>query len=462
MLRSYRVVAFSLAAIAAAQSAFADPPKAPTAAPKPKQIVLISFDEGSRILRTAVEQGIGPTVKNYYGTDGNMGNALGESFSQQGSLAGMKGTTPLTDLGADFQGRLREIDPNLKDFNYAGETYDAIVITALAAQAAGTNDANVYKQFVNGITFGGEKCTDFAACLEIINNGGNVDYDGISGPLSFTDAGEPAQASFGILQFGEDNKLDQDATQYVIAGDEANASTNEGPAYAPAGSTGGPLVIGTLLPLTGNLAFLGPPEVAGARLAVNDINAAGGVLGQPVQLIEGDSGDASTDTATQTVDRLLQGGVNAIIGAASSGVSLTVIDRITGAGVVQFSPANTSDQFTDYNDNGLYFRTAPPDTLQSRALSDLIINDGNNTVGIMALNDPYGTGLMENTRQNLISAGLSEDSIQTLTYDPQAANYDAEVQQMVDFNPDAVVVIGFEESARIIEGLNSQGIGPQR
>jgi ABC-type branched-subunit amino acid transport system substrate-binding protein len=411
---------------------------------------------------SAAGGGGGERQVNIYGTDGNMGNALGESFSQQGSLAGMKGTTPLTDLGADFQGRLREIDPNLKDFNYAGETYDAIVITALAAQAAGTNDANVYKEFVNGITFGGEKCTDFAACLEIINNGGNVDYDGISGPLSFTDAGEPAQASFGILQFGEDNKLDQDATQYVIAGDEANASTDEGPAYAPAGTTGGPLVIGTLLPLTGNLAFLGPPEVAGARLAVNDVNAAGGVLGQPVQLIEGDSGDASTDTATQTVDRLLQGGANAIIGAASSGVSLTVIDRITGAGVVQFSPANTSDQFTDYNDNGLYFRTAPPDTLQSRALSDLIINDGNNTVGIMALNDPYGTGLMENTRQNLISAGLSEDSIQTLTYDPQAANYDAEVQQMVDFNPDAVVVIGFEESARIIEGLNSQGIGPQR
>ena len=411
---------------------------------------------------SAAGGGGGERQVNVYGTDGNMGNALGESFSQQGSLAGMKGTTPLTDLGADFQGRLREIDPNLKDFNYAGETYDAIVITALAAQAAGTNDANVYKEFVNGITFGGEKCTDFAACMEIIKNGGNVDYDGISGPLSFTDAGEPARASFALLQFGEDNKLDDSKTKFVLAGDEANASTNEGPAYAPAGTTGEPLVIGTLLPLTGNLAFLGPPEVAGARLAINDINAAGGVLGQPVQLIEGDSGDASTDTATQTVDRLLQGGVNAIIGAASSGVSLTVIDRITGAGVVQFSPANTSDQFTDYNDNGLYFRTAPPDTLQSRALSDLIINDGNNTVGIMALNDPYGTGLMENTRQNLISAGLSEDSIQTLTYDPQAANYDAEIQQMVDFAPDAVVVIGFEESSRIIQGLNAQGIGPAR
>ncbi len=410
---------------------------------------------------SAAGGGGGERKVNVYGTDGNMGNALGESFSQQGSLAGMKGTTPLTDLGADFQGRLREIDPNLKDFNYAGETYDAIVITALAAQAAGTNDANVYKEFVNGITFGGEKCTDFAACLEIIKNGGNVDYDGISGPLSFTDAGEPAQASFGILQFGEDNKLDDDKTEYVIAGDEENAASDEGPAPVT-GATGGPLVIGTLLPLTGNLAFLGPPEVAGAKLAIEDINAAGGVLGQPVQLIEGDSGDASTDTATQTVDRLLQQNVNVIVGAASSGVSLTVIDAITGAGVMQISPANTSDQFTTYNDNGLYFRTAPPDTLQARALADLIIEDGNNTVGILALNDPYGTGLAENTRNNLIAAGLSEDDIVSITYDPQAANYDSEVQEMVDFNPDAIVVIGFEESSRILQGLNSNGIGPQR
>src|SRR3712207_6375222 len=297
--------------------------------------------------------GGGERQVNVYGTDGNMGNALGESFSQEGSLAGMKGTTPLTELGGDFTDRLLEVDPNLQDYNYAGETYDAVIVTALAAQAAGTNDANTFKAYVNGITAGGDKCSDFAACLEIINSGGNVDYDGISGPLAFTDAGEPAAASFGLLQFGDDNALDNDATEFVIAGDEANASTDEGPAYAPAGATGGPLVIGTLLPLTGNLAFLGPPEVAGAKLAVNDINAAGGVLGQPVQLVEGDSGDASTDTATQTVDRLLQSGVNAIIGAASSGVSLTVIDAITGAGVMQFSPANTSDQFTTYNDNGL-------------------------------------------------------------------------------------------------------------
>ena len=391
-----------------------------------------------------------------------MGNALGEDFSEEGSLAGMRGTTPLTDLSQDFKDRLLEVDPELQDFNYAGETYDAVVLASLAAQSAGTNQAATFAPYVNGLTFGGDACTDFAACAEILAGGGNVDYDGASGPLSFADAGEPAEASFGILQFGEDNALDDDATEFVLAGDAEGAASDEGPAPAPAGTTGGPLIIGTLLPLTGDLAFLGPPEVAGAKLAVADINAAGGVLGQPVQLIEGDSGDASTDTATQTADRLLQSGVNVVVGAASSTVSLTVIDRITGAGVMQISPANTSDQFTTYNDNGLYFRTAPPDTLQARALSDLIIEDGNNTVGILALNDPYGTGLAENTLKNLVDAGLAEDDIQSITYDPQAANFDSEVQEMVDFNPDAIVVIGFEESSRILESLNQNGVGPQR
>jgi ABC-type branched-subunit amino acid transport system substrate-binding protein len=402
---------------------------------------------------------------NIYGTDGNMGNALGEDFSEQGSLAGMKGTTPLTELSDDFKNRLLEVDPELQDFNYSAETYDAVVLSALAAAVAGTNDANTFKAYVNGVTFGGDKCTDFASCMEIIKGGGNPDFDGNSGPLSFTEAGEPAQASFGLLQFGDDNKLDDSLTNYVIAGDEANAATDEGPGGGVAANpnaTGGPLVIGYLLPQTGNLAFLGPPEVAGFNLAIQDINAAGGVLGQPVKAEGGDSGDTSTDTATQTVERLLQAGVNVIVGAASSGVSQTVIDRITGAGVMQISPANTSDIFTTYNDNGLYFRTAPPDTLQARALADLILEDGNSSIGILALNDPYGTGLAENTKNNLIDGGIAESDIKDIIYDPQAANYDSEVQQMVDFDPDAIVVIGFEESSKIIQGLNAQGIGPQR
>ena len=420
-----------------------------------------SSDEGSGG-DSGGSEASGEKQVNIYGTDGNMGNALGEDFTEQGSLAGMSGTTPLTELSGDFTDKLLAVNPQLVDFNYSAESYDAVVLSALAAQAAGSNLATTWAPYVNALTYGGDKCSDFATCLEILNNGGDVDYDGVSGPLAFTEAGEPAYASFGLLTFGDDNALDESQTEYVFGGDEGNASGAPGPAPVAPGATGDPLVIGTLLPETGNLAFLGPPEIAGVQLAINEINAAGGVLGAPVELVTGDSGDTSTDTATQTVDRLLQSGVNAIIGAASSSVSLTVIDTIVNAGVVMFSPANTSDQFTDYDDKGLYFRTAPPDVLQARALADVIGADGNNTIGILALNDSYGTGLAENLKENLISDGLAEDAIRDIIYDPQAANFDSEVGQMAEFNPDAIVVIGFEESSKIIQGLNAQGIGPQR
>jgi ABC-type branched-subunit amino acid transport system substrate-binding protein len=240
---------------------------------------------------------------------------------------------------------------------------------------------------------------------------------------------------------------DDDATD-----DEGEAAPDDEPAEAD-----GVLTIGTLLPETGSLAFLGPPEFAGAELAVQEINENGGVLGEDVVLIQGDSGDTSTDIASQTVERLLGQNADAIVGAASSAVSFTVIDRIVGAGVIQFSPANTSAEFTTYDDNGLYFRTAPSDILQGQVLGDLIINDGNATVGILALQDPYGEGLAQNMTDAIEASG-GEVLVSTI-YDPQAQNFDAEVQELVDADPDAIAVIGFDETSRILTSMFAAGIG---
>ena len=151
------------------------------------------------------------------------------------------------------------------------------------------------------------------------------------------------------------------------------------------------LKIGTILPQSGALAFLGPPEEAGVALAVQEINEAD--LGITVEAIYRDSGDTTTDTATVSVTDLLSQDVSAIVGAASSGVSFTVIDQITAAGVVQFSPANTSPDFTNYDDNGLYWRNAPSDLLQGEVLGNLIAEEGAATLGMLVLNDAYGTGL---------------------------------------------------------------------
>jgi len=218
--------------------------------------------------------------------------------------------------------------------------------------------------------------------------------------------------------------------------------------------------IGTMLPQTGNLAFLGPPEFAGVDLAVQQINASGGVLGNPLENLTGDSGDTSTDIASQTADSHIAAGVSAIIGAASSGVSLTVIDKITGAGVIHFSPANTSPTLSDYADNGLYFRTAPSDLFQGAVLGSLMLDAGVEKAGILALDDAYGTGLADALDANFTAGGgtVSEKII----YNPQAAEFSAEVGKLKASKPGAIAVIGFEESVKIIQELIKQGIGPDK
>jgi len=254
------------------------------------------------------------------------------------------------------------------------------------------------------------------------------------------------------------------ATSSAAASSSSSAVAT--PACTPDQATKGatpstkPLKVGTLLPETGSLAFLGPPEVAGVQLAINDVNAAGGVLGQPVALTPGDSGDTTTDTANQTVDRELAAGVQVIVGAASSSVSLKVIDKIAAAGVVQFSPANTSDQFTCYKDKGQYFRTAPADVLQAQAQAQLMATDGVQRVSLLALNDPYGTGLADNIKKDLVAAGIKADQIQTIIYDPNASSFNDQIDQVKNFKPDGIGVIGFDESKRILTRMSEVGIGP--
>ena len=225
-----------------------------------------------------------------------------------------------------------------------------------------------------------------------------------------------------------------------------------------AGEADGRLFIGGLLPETGALAALGPPMSASASLAVEEINAAGGVLGQPVEYIPGDSADGNPHAASLTVDSHLAAGVDAVLGAAASGVSLDVIDTITGACRIQFSAANTSPALTDYHDGDLYFRTAPSDVLQGRALADLIVAEGNSTVALLAPEGQYGEDLLEFTKLPLEQQGA--EMVVEQTYDPRATSFEAEVEEVVSADPDALVMTGFAESSIILNALAAEGFTP--
>lgn len=404
-----------------------------------------------------------------YGADGNMSNSFGAEFKDRpGTLAGMKGTTPLTPLSEDFKRRLHEVDPKLNDYTYAAESYDAVVITSLAAQLAGTTAPKDLAKYINGVTTGGTECDTARQCLELAKAGSDLAYRGVSLRRGgFTDVGEPSTASYATLHFDTTDQLDAGKTEFVGAGDESTTTKAPAPAPRPAegrrrSDVGAPLKLGGLLPKTGDLSLMYPPLIAGSQLAIKEINAAGGVLGEPVQWFDGDDG-TNPSVALKTVQRHFGEGVQVIIGAAASGISRAVLPTVVKAGLILFSPSNTAADLTAADDNGLYFRTAPSDLLQGKALADVMLRDSAQKVAIVARADAYGEGLQQNVSDDLQRAGMAASQIKLLSYKPAdrggpKPDMSDVVQQIRSFQPDSVLVIGFGESAEVIKALLGAGI----
>lgn len=235
-------------------------------------------------------------------------------------------------------------------------------------------------------------------------------------------------------------------------------ASGDSPADEPSASQEGPredltLKIGTVLPQTGALAFLGPPEEAGVGLAAQEINDAD--LGITVEVEWGDSGDPDNKAYETTVPRLLGADVQALVGAASSGVTKLFLDQAIGAGVITFSPANTSPDFTTWDDNGLYWRTAPSDLLQGEVLGNQIAEDGVGTIGIIYLNDAYGSGLEQSLTENFTATG--GEVVASESYNAGDTSFDAQVSSVTAANPEAIAIIGFDETATIVPAIAAGG-----
>jgi len=219
------------------------------------------------------------------------------------------------------------------------------------------------------------------------------------------------------------------------------------------------LKIGTILPLTGSLAYLNPPAESGVGLAVEDINSAGGVLDKDVTIEpQTDSGDSTDMTVSSSAaTKLVNAKVPVAIGAESSSVTLNVIDQLTSNCIVEISPANTATDLSGYS--SYYYRTAPPDSVQGSALGQLITGDGNAKVAFLVFNDTYGTGL-RNSVQKAVEAsggqvvyggkGKGQES------PPGQTTFSSEVTAALATKPDAIVVLAFDETKSIIPELKSQ------
>jgi branched-chain amino acid transport system substrate-binding protein len=249
------------------------------------------------------------------------------------------------------------------------------------------------------------------------------------------------------------------ASALVLSGCSASGVASYADVCAPDEEAAGiQLKVGTALPVTGALAFLGPPEVAASLLAKCDINNAN--LGIQIEVIQGDSGDPDNKAYETEIPRLLAADVSAVVGAASSAVSLNFIDQLVfEAEVIQYSPANTSPEFTVKDTNGLYFRAAPSDALQGQVIGDELLADGYEAISMIVLNDAYGNGLADAIEARFVAGGGTV--LEKPTYNSGETNFSSQIATIVGSNPDAVVVITFDEAVTMLPDLLNAFSGDQ-
>jgi len=233
----------------------------------------------------------------------------------------------------------------------------------------------------------------------------------------------------------------------ACSGGSTGAPVESTEVTAPAATTLPPdrvLRIGLLLPATGAGATLGTSLSAGARLAIDEINAGGGVLHHDVELREADEGADGTSGAAG-LGKLLDEGVDAIVGPASSRVAFEILGRAVRARVAVCSPANTAIGLTSFPDQDLYFRTMPSDALEAETLAQRVEETGETSAAVVAPDDDFGAAYAEALGTALRSRGITVTA--SVRFDPEeSGTVDDVAQRVVDSKPANIVVIGSGDS----------------
>ena len=239
----------------------------------------------------------------------------------------------------------------------------------------------------------------------------------------------------------------EEETTTTAAEDTTTSSTEAPMDFEPI-----PVQIGTVLPQTGQLAPIIEALENPIKMGVDEINAVSDGL---VTVEYGDSG-TDPNIASTTVDKYLTGDFAGIIGAAASGVSLSIVDKVQGSEVAMCSGSNTAASLSSSDYDPYYSRTAPSDNLQAPALADVIASDAPASVAVLWRNDDYGVGFGE-----LLAAELDGVVVLAQAYDAQAGSFATEAQAVVASGAEALAMITFEEGGQLLLDLESAGFTGQ-
>ena len=260
-----------------------------------------------------------------------------------------------------------------------------------------------------------------------------------------------AIALLAIACGGDDPTPTQPPTSTPVAERATEAPESPTATSVPAqpAESNGTVTIGSVVPSTGDLGVFGPDMTAAIDVAIDAVNAAGGVNGKQIEVIHRDSGTSEQLGADAANALINVDGAVGIIGAMSSGVSLSVARSATiQNGIVQISPASSSPALTALDDNDFVFRTNVSDALQGGITADIATELGFTSIATTYINNAYGEGLTRVFTEGFEGNGGTVTA--QIGHESGQVSYLSELQRTADDNPDALVVIAYPETASIL------------
>ncbi len=216
---------------------------------------------------------------------------------------------------------------------------------------------------------------------------------------------------------------------------------------ASCNSSGSEIKLGAVMDITGALSGIGSQIRDGVKLAVKQINDAGGINGKKVTLIVED-GQTDATAGFEAVKKLVEvNGCKVIIGPMISGATKAAGDYALQKKVLLISPSATSPEIATQLYRQFVFRTVPSDTLQGTAMAQLVTEGGYKKVALLVVNNSYGVGMADVLTQKL--AGKTT-IVATVQYDLTKLDYLTELQTIKDKTPDCVIHVGYGDDAKIV------------
>jgi branched-chain amino acid transport system substrate-binding protein len=230
-------------------------------------------------------------------------------------------------------------------------------------------------------------------------------------------------------------------------------------AIAFAGAAQAELKIATAGPMTGPYASFGDQMARGAKMAVADINAAGGVLGQQLSLAIGDDA-CDPKQAVAVANKFVADGVVYVAGHFCSGSSIPASKVYEEESVLQISPASTNPKLTEEGGDNV-FRVCGRDDQQGIVAGNMLADEfGGKKIAILHDKTAYGKGLADETKKQLNSRGIKEAMYEA--YTAQEKDYTAVVSKMKAAGIDVFYVGGYHtEAGLMIRQAREQGYGVQ-